>query len=124
AVNLQNSGLVDSETLARARSFPNLRSSAASVIAKQVEMRRGFYERNGVPVFQGNAAFSAQGMLEIRDDLGGRRALRAGAVIIATGARPYRPDDVDFSHPRVFDSDTILDLPDTPRSISIYGAGV
>ena len=45
--------------------------------------------------------------------------LEAMAVIVATGARPYRPGDVDFSHPRIFDSDTILDLPETPRSISI-----
>jgi NAD(P) transhydrogenase len=124
AVNLQNSGLVDSETLAQARSFPNLRRSAASVISSQVEMRRGFYERNSIPVFQGNARFAAPKTVEVYDALGGRRTLKAEAIIVATGARPYRPDDVDFSHPRIFDSDTILDLPATPRSISIYGAGV
>ena len=32
------------------------------------------------------------------------------AAVIATGSRPYRPPDVDFTHPRIFDSDTILDL--------------
>ena len=37
---------------------------------------------------------------------------------------PYRPPDVDFTHPRIFDSDTILDLTFTPQSITIYGAGV
>src|SRR5690606_27073878 len=42
----------------------------------------------------------------------------------ATGSRPYRPEDVDFSHPRIFDSDTILGLTQTPRSMIIYGAGV
>jgi NAD(P) transhydrogenase len=38
---------------------------------------------------------------------------------------PYRPEDVDFEHPRVRDSDTILrpDIRDA-RSITIYGAGV
>jgi NAD(P) transhydrogenase len=50
--------------------------------------------------------------------------LRAGAFVIASGSRPYRPADVDFTHPRVCDSDTILDLSFTPRSIAIYGAGV
>ncbi len=44
--------------------------------------------------------------------------------MIATGSRPYRPPDVDFTHPRIFDSDTILDLSFTPQSITIYGAGV
>src|SRR5690606_82447 len=95
AVNLHHSGLVESEALGEARSLPNLRSSAASVISKQVEMRRGFYERNGIPVFHGEARFAAPKTIEILDDLGGRRILKADAVIVATGARPYRPDDVD-----------------------------
>ena len=45
-------------------------------------------------------------------------------VVIATGSRPYRPADVDFSHPRIYDSDTILTLSHTPRRMIIYGAGV
>jgi NAD(P) transhydrogenase len=62
--------------------------------------------------------------MQVIDDLGGKRTLEAGAIILSTGSRPYRPTDISFSHARVYDSDTILDLPDTPRSISIYGAGV
>jgi len=53
-----------------------------------------------------------------------RRRVRAKKVIIATGSRPYRPSDVDFAHPRVRDSDTILSLDFTPQTITIYGAGV
>ena len=44
--------------------------------------------------------------------------------MIATGSRPYRPADIDFAHPTVFDSDTILAMPHTPRRLLIYGAGV
>ena len=44
--------------------------------------------------------------------------------MLATGSRPYRPADIDFTHPRIFDSDTILGLEYTPQSITIYGAGV
>ena len=44
--------------------------------------------------------------------------------VIATGSRPFRPKDVDFTHPRIFDSDTLLSLDRTPASIAIYGAGV
>jgi NAD(P) transhydrogenase len=31
---------------------------------------------------------------------------------------------VDFTHPRILDSDTVLRLDHTPRSLTIYGAGV
>jgi len=44
--------------------------------------------------------------------------------LLATGSSPYRPDDIDFSHPAIFDSDSILGLDSTPRNIIIYGAGV
>jgi NAD(P) transhydrogenase len=124
AANLHNLGIVDSNTLAQARSFPNLRKSAASVIAKQVGMRRSFYERNDVPVYHGHAKFPSPNTIDVLDDLGGRRKIQGEAIIIATGSRPHRRPEIDFTHPSIFDSDTILDLPETPRSISIYGAGV
>jgi len=104
--------------------FPDLRKSAASVIEKQVDMRMGFYERNDVPVFFGHGSFKDPHTLEVRDHLGGIRQLKADSFIIATGSRPYRPENIDFSHSRIHDSDTILDLDHTPRSIAIYGAGV
>lgn len=122
--SLEGAGLLDSETLAAARSFPNLRRSAASVIQKQVAMRRGFYERNDVPVHRGQARFTGPGTVDVCDEIGGRRTLHGEVIIIATGSRPYRPPELDFSHPRIFDSDTILDLPETPHSMSIFGAGV
>lgn len=105
-------------------SFPELRRTAGSVIERQVEMRLGFYERNSVPVFHGQARFRDLHTIEVLDQFGGHRELSADAFIIATGTRPYRPPDIDFTHPRIFDSDTILGLGYTPRSITIYGAGI
>ena len=48
----------------------------------------------------------------------------ADTIVLAIGTRPYHPPDIDFEHPRIFDSDTILDMNDTPQSITVYGAGV
>jgi NAD(P) transhydrogenase len=104
--------------------FPQLRKGAEQVIRQQEDMRRGFYERNDVPIHTGHARFVDQHTIEIGDAKGAVERLTAEYFVIAVGCRPYRPPDVDFTHPRVFDSDTILDLTFTPRSISIYGAGV
>ena len=49
---------------------------------------------------------------------------RMAQAIIATGSRPYLPPDVDFRHHRIYNSDTILNLSHTPRTLIIYGAGV
>lgn len=105
-------------------SFPDLRRSARSVIERQVDMRRGFYERNRVQVIPGHARFVDPHTIEVEHGGGAKHRLEAKAFVIAVGSRPYHPPDVDFSHPRIFDSDTILDLSSTPQSMTIYGAGV
>lgn len=101
-------------------SFAQLRASSKSIITKQVSMRQTFYERNNVPVFSGQARFIDPHIIEVDEDI----RIRGEHIIIATGSRPFRPKGVDFSHPRIFDSDTILDLSFKPQSIAIYGAGV
>ncbi|WP_417850453.1 Si-specific NAD(P)(+) transhydrogenase [Thalassoglobus sp.] len=124
ATTLLNNKLFRDAALSRLPEFPELRRTAASVIEKQVEMRMGFYDRNGVDIFKGTGSFVDSNTLKIIDEFGGKRTIEAGAFVVSTGSRPYRPKDIEFNHGRVFDSDTILDLSETPRSITIYGAGV
>lgn len=101
-----------------------LRRSAKTVIDQQVTLRRSFYDRNHVPVLSGQAHFIDAHTVQIDEEHGGREQVTADYFVIASGSRPYRPTDVDFNHPRVFDSDTILGMEGTPQSITVYGAGV
>ncbi|HEX3728066.1 MAG TPA: Si-specific NAD(P)(+) transhydrogenase [Pirellulales bacterium] len=105
-------------------SLPELVATANSVIAKQVDLRTSFYERNAVPLFSGCARFIDAHTIEIARPGAAPQRVAAKAFVIASGSRPFRPQDVDFSHPRVLDSDTLLELDRTPTSITIYGAGV
>ncbi len=104
--------------------FRELMRNAQSVIHTQVQLRSGFYERNRVQVIAGRASFIDAQTIEIAAAGGARHRCRAERYILATGSRPYRPPDVDFTHPHIVDSDTVLQLPQSPRSITIYGAGV
>ena len=101
-------------------SMAQLRESARAVIEKQVDMRSGFYSRNSIEVIQGNARFEDVNTLVIDDE----RRIRADRFVIAVGSRPYRPSDVDFSHPSIYDSDSILGIENRPNSMTVYGAGV
>jgi len=103
--------------------FPSLLRAAHGVIDKQVAMRRDFYGRNHIPVVHGAARFVDDHTIEIAM-ADSRRRLTAKAFVLAVGSRPYRPADLDFSHPRVRDSDTILKLDHTPDTVTVYGAGV
>ena len=58
------------------------------------------------------------------DDMGGDKLITFEQAVIAVGSRPYRPEMLDFDHPRVFDSDKILQMDYVAKKIIIYGAGV
>lgn len=103
--------------------FPQLLRKAEDVIRKQVAMRRDFYLRNHVTVVHGHARFVDEHTVAVDKD-GTEQRLVGRRFVIATGTRPYRPAHIDFSHPRVIDSDTILRLDYTPDSATIFGAGV
>lgn len=105
-------------------SFPDVLKSAERVIAKQVASRTSYYARNRVDVFFGSGSFSDEQTIQVICGNGAQEKLIAKQVIIATGSRPYRPADIDFTHSRIYDSDTILSLTHTPRKLIIYGAGV
>ncbi|MCL5050305.1 MAG: Si-specific NAD(P)(+) transhydrogenase [Firmicutes bacterium] len=104
--------------------FSDILDHAQSVIRRQIKLRGSFYERNGVPVIHGAASFVDSNTLQIEKADGSVDFITARQFVIATGSRPYRPANIDFSHPRVYDSDTVLALKHDPRSIIIVGAGV
>lgn len=104
--------------------MPELRRRAKSVIEAQVKMRTAFYDRNDIPIVRGQAKFLDPHTIEATEADGSRQTLRGKFVVIASGSRPYRPENVDFDHPRVFDSDTILNVDFHMKSITIFGAGV
>jgi NAD(P) transhydrogenase len=104
--------------------YSDLLQAAGRVINEQVRGRLRHYARNRVDVFHGRARFSDKHQVEVIQDGGGIEEIEADHFVIATGSRPYHPEDVDFSHPNILDSDSVLRLDRTPDSITIYGAGV
>ncbi|TQV81342.1 Si-specific NAD(P)(+) transhydrogenase [Exilibacterium tricleocarpae] len=104
--------------------FPQVLKAAVRVIPKQVALHSEFYARNRVKLYIGGARFVDAHTLELQLPDGGTETVTAANIIIATGSRPYHPDDVNFKNRRIYDSDTILDMQHTPRHLIIYGAGV
>ena len=110
---------------ARTLAFPELLATATEVVSRQADMRTGFYERNDVDIVHGHARFTGANSIDVTDPANdGSQTIAFRKAVIATGSRPYRPANIDFSHPRIFDSDTILTLDFTPKSVTVLGAGV
>jgi len=108
----------------RRLTFPQVLQAAARVIPKQVELHGSNFNRNRIQLYFGSARFKDKNTLEVTMSDGAIETITTKTVVIATGSRPYRPEDVNFNHARIYDSDTILEMNHTPRSLIIYGAGV
>ena len=105
-------------------SFPKVLERSQRVIERQVQLRTNFYARNRADVYFGKARFIDSHTVMVRDPHNGTEELRAQKIVIATGSRPYLPADINFRHPRIYNSDSVLTLGHTPRRLIVYGAGV
>lgn len=99
-------------------------ANARRVIRSQVTTHTRFYERNRIEVIHGWASFVDAHTLRIETDDNVFETVTFNKAIITVGSRPYRPDILDFNHPRVFDSDKILQMDYIVKKLIIYGAGV
>ena len=104
--------------------LPQLLAAAKGVVESQVASRRRFYDRNHVPVYGGSAWFVDEHTVEIRTQSGEPQRIGGAQIIIAAGSRPYHPPELDFSHSRVRDSDSVLRYDASPFAVTIFGAGV
>lgn len=105
--------------------YQEVLNRAEKVIEKQVDLRTDFYPHNRINLIRGHAKFVDRNTLSITTASKDKQFdISADTFVVAVGSHPYRPGDIDFSHPRVYCSDDILGMKFTPRSMIIYGAGV
>jgi pyruvate/2-oxoglutarate dehydrogenase complex dihydrolipoamide dehydrogenase (E3) component len=72
----------------------------------------------GVDVFLGQGRFTGPSTMEV-----GGQSLEFARAVIATGARPARPDVPGLDPARVLTSDTVWDLGELPRRLIVLGGG-
>jgi len=78
----------------------------------------------GVTLIPGEASFHDAHTLNILRPDGARDQLTADIIILATGSRPRRPENVPFDRERVLDSTSILQLRRLPERLLVIGGGV
>ncbi len=79
--------------------------------------------KRDVDYIQGTATLDLEGGVIVSGGAGTPRRIRAKTILIATGSRPSRPENISFAIPGVCDTDTILHLGRVPKDILIAGGG-
>lgn len=102
----------------------DLKQRLNTTIQREVEVILHQLSRNGVQVFNGAAMFTDDHHIQIVDDKGKITKVQSDYFLIATGTHPARPENYPFDCGKVIDSDTILELEEIPRSMTVIGAGV
>lgn len=105
-------------------SLAEIMDSCRDIIDHQVSTRRRFYMRNHVDVIHGFAKFEGPNKISVAQKGRELRYVTANNFVIATGSSPFRPPNIDFDHPCIVDSDTLLDVKDLPHTLTVFGAGV
>lgn len=97
---------------------------AHKVSSEEEGLVRRYLNKNQIEVLGGEATFEDKNTVRVNPMDGASYAIRGKYIVIATGSRPRRPDNIPFDGWRVVDSDEVLNLECVPKHMLIYGAGV
>jgi NAD(P) transhydrogenase len=110
--------------LKRETTVPELAYHADQVREALRSQVRSRLDQRGVEVFHGTASFADSHTVRIVNQEGGETLLNGKMILLATGSSPVRPPEFPFEHPRVHDSDQILEITALPEKLAVVGAGV
>jgi NAD(P) transhydrogenase len=111
-------------SLQRQATIRDLMRRETVMVATERERIRQNLDRHRVVVFHGEASFLDPHTIRVTRPGAPPTDLTTDIVLIATGSSPRRTTLFPFGHPRVFDSDEILELDSIPRSLAVVGGGV
>jgi NAD(P) transhydrogenase len=107
-------------SLRREATVADFMSHQQNVAAQERRRREEQMRTYNVKTFHGAATFVDPNTVRVAPDT----LLRGEKILIATGSSPVRPAEFPFEHPRVHDSDEILEIGALPKSLAVVGAGV
>ncbi len=94
------------------------------VIRHEIDIIESQLHRNHVDLILGEAAFDGENTISVKTLSGMHSEYTSDFFVIATGSRPVMPEGLDVTDPRVLNSDTILDIDDIPKKLTVVGGGV
>jgi len=96
----------------------------AKTLEHEVGVLEHQFQRNNVRTIAGMARFLDPHRLSIRCIDDSELVVSGTRILIAVGTVPFRSADVPFDDHHVVDSDTLIERPRVPRSLTVIGAGV
>jgi NAD(P) transhydrogenase len=80
-------------------------------------------QAHGIVQFHGEAKFKDEHTLLVANSRG-EKALKGDLILVATGSSPFRSPDIPFDGTLIYDSDTLLQMRQIPKTMVVLGGGV
>jgi NAD(P) transhydrogenase len=96
---------------------------ARNVVEKEREMIAHHVESHHISVIQGEASLKDRNIVKIKSSKG-EQEIAADIILVATGSRPHHPPEIPFDGELIFDSDSILNMKQIPKTMTVVGGGV
>jgi NAD(P) transhydrogenase len=109
--------------LASSATLQGLMSRKNAIAAAESDRFMTNFDRHKVEYVRGSGRFVDPRTVAITSATGERR-VSGEFFLIATGSKPHRPSDMDFTDPNIHDSDEILTIETLPASLTVLGGGV
>lgn len=97
---------------------------AHRVAGEEEAIVRKYLGRNKIDLITGYGVIEESQAVRVIPHEGDAYVLHAEKILIATGSKPRRPEEIPFDGWRVVDSDEILQITGVPKKMIVYGAGV
>lgn len=102
----------------------DLLQRVAITINQETEVMCHQLQRNNIDIIYGTASFIDPNRIRIESRQGEVSEVSADFILLATGTKPHRPENIPFDGETIIDSDDVLNLKKIPRSMAVIGAGV
>lgn len=95
-------------------------------IVSQAERNRikNNIDLHGIDLLKGKASFIDKNTISIKPNNSKEIFVHSDVILIATGSYPFRPTNIPFQYPGIYDSDTILKIEKIPKTMLVAGGGV
>jgi dihydrolipoyl dehydrogenase len=101
--------------------FSKMKMRKDEVVAKIRKSLEGLIQSNGIKILRGHAEFLSPKEIKIKGE--DNLIVRAENTIIATGSEPLDIPAFPCDHKRIFNSTSILELQELPKTLAIIGGG-
>jgi NAD(P) transhydrogenase len=94
-----------------------------TVMEEEREMIADHVRSHHITVIHGEASLKDIHTVHIKSSED-EQEISGEIILIATGSRPHHPSEIPFDGEMIFDSDTILNMKQIPKTMAVVGGGV